>query len=199
MEIVIASSNLHKLREMRAQLKRLKEHDFRSLKDFPHYEAPEETGVTFEENALIKGRHAAQSLGRWVISDDSGLVVPALSGLPGVRSARYAGEKASDKQNRKKLLEAMAALKDVQRSAYFECVLSVVSPDGFEKTFSGVCEGVIGTEEKGKNGFGYDSLFTKHDYSQTFAELSEEIKGRISHRGKALEKLLLFLESGKLH
>src|SRR5690242_17253652 len=107
MEVVIATRNLHKLREIRTMLKGLKHFDFTSLNDYPHYVPPEETGATFEDNALLKATHAAIALGKWVISDDSGLVVPALNGEPGVRSARYAGEEASDADNRRKLLRAM--------------------------------------------------------------------------------------------
>ena len=194
MDIVLATTNLHKLREIRLLLKALKKFDFVSLNDFPGYVPPEETGTTFEENAILKGSHAASKLNRFVISDDSGLVVPALKGEPGVYSARYAGPNATDKDNRKKLLSAMQNLSGIERSAYFECVIVFAGPENFKKVFRGTSEGLIATEERGKNGFGYDPLFIKHDYSQTFAELSESIKNRISHRSKAIEKLILFLE-----
>lgn len=194
MEVVIATGNLHKLREMRMMLKGLTNFDFTSLNDYPSYAPPEESGATFEENALLKARHATAALGKWVISDDSGLVVPAIKGEPGVYSARYAGLNATDVDNRKKLLAAMNHLQGLDRSAYFECTLALAGPADFSKVFRGICEGYIAAEEKGKNGFGYDPLFIKHDYSQTFAELAESIKNRISHRRKAVDKALLFLE-----
>src|SRR5262249_52762046 len=160
--------------------------DLYSLLDFPHYVQPEETGNTFEENATLKALHAAQTLQKWTIADDSGLVVPALKGAPGVYSARFAGKGATDKENRVKLLQAMSNLEGLGRSAYFECWIVLASPQGIQKTVSGTCEGIITTEERGGYGFGYDSLFLKHDYNQTFAELGEERKNLVSHRAKAL-------------
>jgi len=115
MKLVIASNNVHKIREIRAMLKGQSLWDIYSLIDFPDYHPPEETGETFEENAILKATHAAKALGAWVIADDSGLVVPALNNEPGVRSARYAGENATDKDNRKKLLAAMQSLKGLDR------------------------------------------------------------------------------------
>lgn len=194
MEVIIATHNLHKLREIREMLKGLKHFDFTSLNDYPSYIPPEEMGMTFEENALLKAAHAAEALGKWALSDDSGLVVPALKGAPGVYSARFAGPGATDLDNRKKLLETMRSLEGLERSAYFECTLAIAGPENFKKVFRGICEGYITTEERGKNGFGYDPLFVRHDYSQTFAELAENVKNRISHRRKAMDKALLFLE-----
>jgi XTP/dITP diphosphohydrolase len=195
MQIVIGSSNVHKIRECRAILRQLRSLDILSLLDFPQYKSPKETGKTFEENSRHKALHAAQTLGKWVIADDSGLVVPALRGEPGVHSARFAGENASDKENRRKLLEEMRSLHDHERSAYFECWITLASPDGIVKTVSGLCEGSITTEERGSQGFGYDSLFLKYEYSKTFAEIDEETKNRISHRRKALDKILPVIES----
>ncbi len=198
MKLIIASRNVHKIREIRAMLKDSKKWDLFSLVDFPEYTPPEETGATFEENAILKATHAAQSLNAFVLADDSGLVIPALDGAPGVRSARYAGEGATDKDNRKKLLEAMEGLTEESRDGYFECCIALASPDGLEKSVSGRCEGRIIEEERGGQGFGYDSLFMKHDYSKTFAELEEDMKNRISHRRKALDKILLHLENSVL-
>ena len=195
MEIVIASNNLHKIREFRDMLKPLKHIDFFSLLNFPQYVLPKEDGKTFQENAALKALHAAKSLNKWVIADDSGLVVPALRGAPGIFSRRYAGDDATDAENRQKLLADMKTLKDVDRNAYFECCLALVSPEGKIKTATGVCEGRIICEEKGRNGFGYDPLFVKTDYDKTFAEIDEGTKNRISHRRKALEKLLGTLET----
>lgn len=198
MKLVIASKNKHKIRELRAMLKTKAKWDLYSLIDFPEYHPPEETGASFEENAILKATHAAKTLGEWVLADDSGLVVPALMGAPGVYSARYAGNKATDKDNRKKLLQEMLPLKEQERAAYFECCIAIASPSGLEKCVCARCEGTIAEKEQGSQGFGYDSLFKKHDYNKTFAELDEETKNRISHRRKALDKILLFLGSGAL-
>lgn len=195
MDIVLASTNGYKIREIKTLLKPLQKFDLYSLLDFPHYQQPPETGATFEGNATLKALHAAKTLKKWVITDDSGLVVPALGGAPGIYSARYAGEKASDKDNRKKLLQEMSHLEELDRAAYFECCIVLASPEKVEKVVNGVCEGTIITEERGSNGFGYDSLFLKHDYHQTFAELGESVKNQVSHRAKALQKLKILLEN----
>ncbi len=195
MELVISTKNVHKVREIRSLLKTLKQLDVYSLNDFPDYVPPPETGKTFEENAILKAVHAAKALGKWTGADDYGLVVPALSGAPGVFSARYAGENASDLDNRKKLLREMQNLSDIGRSAYFECVIALASPEKLKKCVHGLCEGTIITQERGRNGFGYDPLFIKHDYQKTFGELEETVKNQVSHRAKAIEKLKLFLET----
>lgn len=131
-KLIIASNNLHKIRECRFILKGLSFLDILSLRDFPNYQAPEETGKTFEENATLKAVHAAKELNHWAIADDSGLVVPALNGDPGVYSARYAGKDATDGDNRKKLLRSMEHLLEDDRYAYFECVIALASPDGLK-------------------------------------------------------------------
>jgi XTP/dITP diphosphohydrolase len=195
MEIVIASTNSHKIREFKAMLKGHVQYDIRSLLDFPQYQPPPETEDTFEGNAKLKAVHAAKALNRWVLADDSGLVVPAIGGEPGVYSARFAGEQATDLDNRKKLLQKMEHLLEEDRNAYFECCLVLASPSGVKKSVCGICEGTLLSQEKGRGGFGYDPLFIKHGYSKTFAELEESIKNRISHRRKALDKMLPFLES----
>ncbi|MES2345813.1 MAG: XTP/dITP diphosphatase [Chlamydiota bacterium] len=195
MELVIASGNLHKIREFRAILKSVCNFKVLSLLDFPHYSLPEETEKTFEGNAILKAVHAASHLKSWVIADDSGLVVPALQGAPGVYSARYAGNEATDAENRRKLLHEMRNLKDDERNAYFSCSIAIAAPDGLKKSVTATCEGIVLKEERGGHGFGYDPLFIKHDYSKTFAELDEDTKNRISHRRKALDKLLPFLET----
>ncbi len=195
MELVIASRNIHKIREFRAILKKLAKFDLLSLIDFSDYIPLPEDGLTFEKNAHIKAEHAAKTLNRWVIADDSGLVVPALQGAPGVLSRRYAGENATDKENRAKLLKEMAHIQEPNRQAYFECWIALASPDGVIKISKGVSEGIILEEERGSLGFGYDPLFLKHEYSKTFAELEEDTKNRISHRRKALDKILPALEA----
>lgn len=193
--LVIASTNMHKVREFRTMLKNFLRFDLLSLCDFPDYVPPEETGKTFEENAALKANHAAKTLDRWVIADDSGLVVPALGGAPGVLSARFAGKDATDFENRKRLLDEMQHLMEEDRQAFFECSIALASPVGVKKCVKGICEGTLLSKDRGGSGFGYDSLFVKHGYNQTFAELNESIKNRISHRRKALDKMILSLES----
>lgn len=197
MDILLASTNLHKIREFRDMFKSLNHLELISLHQFSNYAVPEEIGKTFKENAILKAEHAAKALNQWSIADDSGLVVPALHGEPGVRSRRYASPEATDTENRQKLLKAMEHLNRQERTAYFECCIAIASPDGLKKCVEGICEGHIAKEPKGRHGFGYDSLFIKNGYEKTFAELDESIKNRISHRRKAFERLLNFLESLK--
>jgi XTP/dITP diphosphohydrolase len=194
MEIVIASTNLHKIREIRAILKPVYPFDFLSLLDFPEYQPPEEDGKTFEDNAFIKATHAANALKKWVIADDSGLVVPALKDEPGVRSARYAGENATDKENRAKLIKALDPIEENERTGYYVCALALASPEGIKTQVSGSCVGTLLLKPRGSQGFGYDPLFLKYDYNKTFAEMDEDTKNRISHRRKALDKLAPALE-----
>lgn len=194
-KLVIASHNIHKIREFRSMLKHLTKLDVLSLVDFPEYRLPEETGTTLEENAILKATHAAKALQTWVIADDSGLIVPALHGAPGIFSARYAGEGATDAENRKKLLQEMQNIPENEREAYFECWIALASPEGIQKCVKGQCEGQILFKERGNKGFGYDPLFLKYDYNKSFAELEEDTKNRISHRRKAFDKILLSLES----
>lgn len=195
MIIVIATKNLHKMREFRTILAELKELDLVSLKNFQNYSEPSEDRLTFEENAALKAEHAAKTLSVLALADDSGLVVPALGGEPGIYSKRYAGPENSDKENRKKLLEKMRGMQGEARHAYFHCSLALSSPQGIIKCVSATVEGRIAEEERGGYGFGYDSLFIKHDYDKTFGELEDSIKNRMSHRRKALDKILPSLES----
>lgn len=181
-------------------LKNDPEIDLLSLRDFPDYVQPVEDGKTFAENSIIKAKDAAKKLQIVTIADDSGLIVPALDNKPGVHSSRYAGENATDKDNRKKLIKNLIPLPDYKRSAYFICCVTLCTPniEGLTpncKTVEGLCEGSLITEERGGQGFGYDPLFVKHDYGKTFAELSDDTKNRISHRRKALDKLQTALES----
>lgn len=149
----------------------------------------EETGATFEENAALKAEQIANLLNKPVLADDSGLMVDALDGAPGVYSARYAGEKKSDYANNEKLLNALKDVPEEKRTAKFICVLAVSVP-GEETVFqTGICEGKIGFEPQGNNGFGYDPLFIPNGYTNTMAEISSEEKNRISHRSQAIKKL----------
>lgn len=195
MDILIATRNVHKIREFRDILKPLKNFSFISLMNFPDYIPPEEVGDSFEKNAIAKALHAAKALNMFVISDDSGLVVPVLNNAPGVTSRRYAGEDASDAENRKKLLEVLSGKSGLERVAYFECAIALAKPTGLIKCVTGHCEGAIANESKGSHGFGYDSIFIKNGYDKTFAELDEAIKNRMSHRRKALDKMSLVLET----
>jgi len=183
------------MREFRSMLKGVLRIDLLGLCDFPCYVPPEETGKTFEENAVLKAVHAAQTLNRWVIADDSGLVVPALNGAPGVFSARFAGSDATDLENRKKLLDKMQHILDEDRLAFYECCIALASPSGLKKCVKGTCEGHLLARDRGGSGFGYDPLFVKHGYSKSFGELEESTKNRISHRRKALDKLIPSLDS----
>lgn len=186
-DIVISTGNAHKLEEIGAILKDLN-YDIYSLKDvnLDNLEI-EENGKTFEHNALIKARTVAKLTNMITIADDSGLEVDAIGKKPGIYSSRYAGENATDKENREKLLKALKNTPASSRTARFVCCIAVVFPDGKEFVVRGTCEGTISFEEKGKNGFGYDNLFIVDQYNKTFAELPASIKNSISHRAKALE------------
>ncbi len=136
-QLVIASKNVHKIREYKEILKELFNFDVLSLLDFPKYTPKEESSETFSENAISKALNAAKALNKWVIADDSGLIVPALKGQPGIVSARYAGKNASDVDNRKKLLAEMKELEEEDRNAYFECCIALASPEGLKNNFTG--------------------------------------------------------------
>ena len=186
-DIVISTGNAHKLEEIGSILKDL-DYNVHSLKDVNLGDLEiEENGKTFEHNALIKARTVAKLTNMITIADDSGLEVDALGKKPGIYSARYAGENATDQENREKLLKAMKNIPVSHRQGRFVCCIAVVFPDGKEFVVRGTCEGTIAFEEKGKNGFGYDSLFIVDKYNKTFAEIPASIKNTISHRAKALE------------
>ncbi|MGE7980975.1 XTP/dITP diphosphatase [Solibacillus sp. NPDC093137] len=152
----------------------------------------EETGKTFEENAILKAKTLANMLGQIVIADDSGLAIDALNGEPGVYSARYAGDH-DDEANIVKVLENMKDVPEEQRTARFCCALAIAGPNMETKTVFGTCEGMIAHEKKGTNGFGYDPIFYVPALEKHMAELSAEEKGAISHRGNAIRKLALQL------
>ncbi len=151
----------------------------------------EENGTTYEENALLKARAVAQSTGGHciVLADDSGLEIEYLNREPGVYSARYLGEQTSYRQKNKNLIERLAGVPDEKRTARFVCAIAAVLPDGRELTTLGVIEGRIGYEEKGSGGFGYDPIFFVPEYGKTTAELTEEEKNAVSHRGRALSAM----------
>jgi XTP/dITP diphosphohydrolase len=148
----------------------------------------DETAPTLEGNAIIKAVEIANHTGEWALADDTGLIVDSLNGEPGVRSARFAGDDASDAENRALLLQRLG--KTADRRARFKTVLAVVHPSGEIHVLTGECEGVIGTEERGTNGFGYDNVFIPIDGDgRTFAEMTSDEKDALSHRGNALRKL----------
>ncbi len=189
-ELLIATNNLNKRLELVSILKgQLTDVDILTLHQFPEFKPEQEKGKTFLENAEAKALYAAKKLKKLVLADDSGLVVPALDGEPGIFSARYAGEEASDKDNRNKLIEKLSLLNEEERKGYFECAIALATPEKVLKVTLGRSEGYLVTEARGGGGFGYDSLFVKYEYNKTFAELDGEVKNKISARGKALEKM----------
>jgi XTP/dITP diphosphohydrolase len=188
LKLLIATKNSGKVREFKELLGKYPI-DVYTLKDFPHYKEPSEDQDTFEKNAVLKAQHAADTLKILTLADDSGLVVPALGGIPGIFSRRFAGENATDAENRTKLIGLLKNLQESERSAYFACSIAVCAPQQLLKVVTGLCEGELVLEERGLQGFGYDSLFLKYDYNKTFGELDQQVKNRISHRRKALDKL----------
>ena len=157
----------------------------------------DENAGTFSGNALLKARALKKLAPKdaWVLADDSGLEVTALGGAPGVHSARYAGAGAKDSANTEKLLRALEIIPDGSRSARFVCVLALLGLDGKEKFFEGECRGRIGRELAGGGGFGYDPVFFPDGFDKTFAELGDDVKNKISHRGQALRKLVAWLRA----
>jgi len=187
--IALASKNLHKLREIQAicahwpvEWVTVETHEG----VWPDVEEPHDT---YLRNALDKARAVAAALGVPAVADDSGLEVDALGGAPGVRSARYAGRDATDAENRRQLLAALKGVPGSGRSARFRCVTAVAWPDGRELHTEGVCEGTLGTRERGSGGFGYDPLFVPEGWDRTMAELEPQEKDRLSHRGRAFRAL----------
>jgi XTP/dITP diphosphohydrolase len=189
--LLVATKNAHKTVEIRAMLG--ENWKITDLTEHPEISAPLETGLTFHENAAMKALAAAKLFSGLVLADDSGLEVDALGGAPGVYSARFAGPKATDAKNRKKLLEEMEWFGSKSSPARFRCVLVLVKNGKVIADFDGVVEGKIVTKEAGTGGFGYDSLFIPEGHQQTFAELPETVKNSLSHRAKAMERLREFL------
>lgn len=189
---VIATNNAHKLREIRAIL----ENDsraFLSMEEAHIHTDPEETGATFEENALIKARAACAASGLPAMADDSGICVDVLNGAPGIHSARYCP--GTDRERTEFLLKNMEAVPDGQRQGRFVSVIACVYPDGTEFTVRGECEGVILREIRGEGGFGYDPVFFSPGDGCTFAEMPQARKNEISHRARALAAMKAALEA----
>ena len=195
MKILLASNNAHKIAEIKAILRRDvgESIELLSLSDVGFHEEIKENGSTFEENALIKARAGAKT-GYICMADDSGLSVDALSGAPGVYSARYAGEPSNTENNNKKLLSALKGVED--RGAAFVSVIALVFPkEGTGFTVRGECRGVILDELRGNGGFGYDPLFFREEENKTFAELTAEEKNRVSHRARSMELFAKLLKN----
>ncbi len=189
-QVVIASNNAHKVEEIKTALS-FDGWEFMTMSEAGISSSPEETGTTFEENARIKARAVYELTHTAVLADDSGLAVDALDGAPGVYSSRYSGVEGDDAANNAKLLKELADVEPEARTARFVCVLVFIDDDGTETVSKGFIEGRIGYEEKGSEGFGYDPLFLPEhfDFICTLAEVSQDEKNSISHRGNALREL----------
>lgn len=201
MKLVLATKNKNKVIEIQNKFSNITGLELIPLSIYEQPPEVEEDGATFEENALKKGRKISDYTKLSVLSDDSGLVVDALNGRPGIYSARYIGKNATDYDRNCQILKEMEGFKN-NREARFICAIAIVFPDGKSYTTHGECKGTIGNSIKGANGFGYDPIFHLPDFGKTMAELTLEEKNKISHRAKALEKareLLFKLLSGNLN
>lgn len=187
MQLLVATRNRHKLKEIRALLADL-EFDIVSAADVAGVPEIAEDQPTVRDNAIKKAVEVARMAKVLTLADDTGLEVDALGGAPGVRSARYAGENCSYPENNKKLLAEMQGVPLEKRAARFRCVVAMADETGLVEVVEGICNGAILTEEKGGNGFGYDPLFQPDGQVKSFGELSEDVKNRMSHRAKALQK-----------
>jgi XTP/dITP diphosphohydrolase len=191
--LLIATRNRGKVRELEEMLADLPV-KLRSLNDFPNVVEPEENGATFIENAELKATYYARQTGLCALADDSGLAVAALGGAPGVLSARYAGAEASDAERIAKLLREIEAAEN--RAARFVCAMAIADASGAIKFVGeGVCEGFITDAPRGANGFGYDPIFVPEGFAETFGELSGEVKRQISHRARAVNKIIAYLRA----
>ena len=187
MQLLIASRNKHKIKEIAAILDDLKL-DIVSSADLPNLPEIVEDAPTIRDNAIKKATQTALMAKRLTMADDTGLEVDALKGEPGVHSARFAGEKATYHENNKKLLERLQGVPLEKRTASFRAVIALADETGLIEVVEGICNGMIIEDERGGNGFGYDPLFIADGQVKTFAEMPEESKNRISHRAKALQK-----------
>lgn len=186
--LLIGSGNRDKCRELQSLLED-SAWDVRSLGQFPETIEPVEDADTFEANAMLKARYYAAQFGVACVADDSGILVDALAGAPGVHSARYAGLNCSYDDNNRKLLRELAAIPTSKRTARFVCCAAFHDPDGDSFTEMGTCEGIIAPAPRGSNGFGYDPVFVPEGFIQTFGELEPHQKHAISHRGKAFRAI----------
>ncbi|WP_075982492.1 XTP/dITP diphosphatase [Bacillus massilinigeriensis] len=187
-EVIIATKNPGKAKEFVQMLEPLG-FQVKTLLDYPEIEDVEETGKTFEENAILKAESISSALGKMAIADDSGIVIDALDGRPGIFSARYAGEEKNDEKNIDKVLAELEEVSERDRTARFYCALAVAVPGQSTFTVHGTCEGLILKERRGTNGFGYDPIFYVIEEGKSMAELAPEEKNQISHRANALKEL----------
>jgi XTP/dITP diphosphohydrolase len=187
--IAIASRNAHKLREIARICAAWPVEWLTADQDDGRWPEVEETGATYLENALLKARAVAAASGQPALADDSGIEVDALGGRPGPRSARFAGAGATDERNLDELIRAVKGVPTAGRTARYRCVVVLAFPDGGERVAEGTCEGVLTPKPSGTRGFGYDPIFVPVGWDRTMAELSDEEKDRISHRGRALRAL----------
>lgn len=194
MRLILATSNKGKLKEVKEILP---EYDIVTMGEMGINEDIEENGTTFEENAYIKAKFIADRLNAVTIADDSGLEVDYLDGAPGIYSARFAGEGASDKDRNEKLLSLLKDVPFEKRTARYVCAIAIVFPDGEKHIFKQTCEGYILDEEVGNGGFGYDPLFYFPEFKTTLANVPLDVKNTVSHRSKALEELKKFLAERK--
>jgi len=187
MQLLVATRNKHKLKELAAMLGDLPL-ELVSTADMPHLPGVVEDGATIRDNAVKKAVQTAKMTRKLTVADDTGLEVDALRGEPGVRSARFAGEEATYHENNKKLLQLLKDVPYEKRSARFRCCVAVADENGLYDCVEGICNGTIIEAERGGGGFGYDPLFLADGQTKTFAEISPEVKNRISHRAKAMQK-----------
>lgn len=190
-ELVVASKNEAKIREIKEILAGLKNIKFLSLKDYPEIEPIVEDGKSYEENAAKKARLAAQYTGKISLADDSGLEVDALSGAPGIYSSRFARD---DNSRNRKLLGLLKDVPEEKRGACFRSLVAIANPEGELRLARGSCRGRIALKMRGRYGFGYDPIFIVPKFNKTFGELAPAIKNRVSHRAKALRQARRILE-----
>ena len=193
-KVIVASNNKHKIKEIKAKLSNMNI-EVLSQKEAGYDIEVDETGTTFEENSMLKAKTIYNLAKQPVIADDGGLEVDFLDGRPGVYSARFCGPDATDKDKYMKILELMKDVEDSKRSARFRCVISYIDENGKEHAFEGICDGKISKEPMGNDDFGYDQIFLVGD--KTFAQISEEEKNKISHRGRAIDKWVQYLRNEK--
>lgn len=193
MKLLVATNNAGKIKELNELLESLPV-ELSGLKSFESIVEPEEIAVTFGGNAILKASSYSLQTGFWALSDDSGLEVESLNGAPGVLSARYAGENATDEERIVKLLDELSEINDESRRARFVCAMAIADEKGEIKFLAeGICSGKIALQPKGANGFGYDPIFIPDGFEQTFGELSSTVKRKISHRARAIVKIIRFL------
>ena len=194
MEVIFATTNLNKVREIKEMLEG-KDISVLSMKDINLDMEIEETGKSFAENAKIKAEAVSKATGKLAIADDSGLVVDAMDGAPGIYSSRFMGEDTDYKIKCRAIMDNLKDTKEEERSARFVCAMAIAEPSKETKIFEGIFEGRIAHEYKGENGFGYDPIFFVPELGKTSAEISPDEKNEISHRGKALRKVVKELEA----